>query len=90
MSAAPPQSMGHPTGYGWTNAEMFMVWLKHSRTQQNIHGLQVRILDHHHSHKTQEAIKGAHAHGITLITFPPPISHKMWPLNRTSFKAPLP
>ena len=35
----------------------------------------MRILDRHHSHKTLEAINGAHAHGITL---PPHISHKMW------------
>ena len=26
--------MGYATGYGWTNAEMFVLWLKHSRTQQ--------------------------------------------------------
>ena len=29
MNAAPPQSMGYATGYGWTNAVMFVRWLKH-------------------------------------------------------------
>ena len=34
MSAAPTHSIGYATGYGWTNAEMFVLWLKHSRIQQ--------------------------------------------------------
>ena len=28
-SAAHPQSMGYATGYGWMNAEMFVLYLKH-------------------------------------------------------------
>ena len=45
---------------------------EHNKT---IHGLRVKILHRHHSHKTLEAMNGAHAPGITLITLPPHISH---------------
>ena len=59
-------------------------WNIHEHNK-SIHGLRVPILDGHHSHITQEAINGACAHGITLITLPPHITHKMWPLDRTWF-----
>ena len=45
---------------------------------KSIHGVRVTILVGHHSHKTLEAIKGVHAHGITLITLVPHITHKMY------------
>ena len=64
-------------------------WNIHEHNK-NIQGLWVRILDRHHSHTTLEAINGARAHDITLLTLSPHISHKMWPLDIIYFKAPLP
>ena len=29
MGVAPPQSKDYATGNGWTNAEIFVLWLKH-------------------------------------------------------------
>ena len=58
MGAAPPQSRGHATGNGWTNADMFVLWLKHftNTTKTSMDNKQVIILDGHQSHKTLEAI----------------------------------
>ena len=89
MGAAAPQTKGYATGTGWTNAEIFVLWLKHftNTTKASMDNKQVIILDGHHSHKTLEAINYARAHGITLITLPPHSTHKMQPLDITFFKA---
>ena len=51
MGAAPPQSNGYASGNGWTNAEIFVLWLKHftNTTKAPMDNKQVIILDGHHS-----------------------------------------
>ena len=68
-----PQSVGHPSARGWTNAGLFLKWMEHfvlytNASTQNRH---VIVLDGHHSHKTLDAVNYARAHGIGLITLPP-------------------
>ena len=70
--AAHPQSMGYATSYKWTNARYVCALVETFKHNKSIHGLRVRIVDRHHSHKTLEAINGAHAHvSVSVYRFVP-------------------
>ena len=86
---APPQSVGHASASGWTDAGLFLKWMEHfvlyiNASTQNRHLI---VLDEHHSHKTMDGVNYARAHGIELITLPPHCTHKMQPLDRCFFKS---
>ena len=86
---APPQSVGHASASGWTDAGLFLKWMKHvvlyiNASTQNRHLI---VLDEHHSHKTMDGVNYARAHRIELITLPPHCTHKMQPLYRCFFKS---
>ena len=89
MQGAPPQSAGHASASGWTDAGLFLKWMEHfvlyiNTSTQNRHLI---VLDEHHSHKTLDAVNYARAHGIELIALPPHCTHKMQPLDRCFFKS---
>ena len=85
---APIGAIGHCTESGWTDAESFLIWLKHftaiAKPAQD--GKHLIILDGQHSHKTFAAIKYARLNGIDLLTLPPHCTHKMQPLDKSFFK----
>ena len=89
MQGAPPQSVGHASASGWTDAGLFLKWMEHfvlytNASTQNRHLI---VLDGHHNHKTLDAVNYARSHGIELITLPPHCTHKMQPLDRCYFKS---
>ncbi|KAI0217601.1 hypothetical protein LSAT2_030642 [Lamellibrachia satsuma] len=89
MQGAPPQSVGHASASGWTDAGLFLKWMEHfvlytNASTQNRHLI---VLDGHHSHKTLDAVNYARVHGIELITLPPHCTHNMQPLDRCYFKS---
>ena len=81
--------MGAVSDSGWTDGEIFLVWLKHFKewTHNSADNPQLLTLDGHHSHKTLEAVTFAREHGIHMLTLQPHTTHKMQPLDRTVFKA---
>ena len=86
MQGAPPQSVGHASASGWTDAGLFLKWMEHFVLYTNA-STQNRHLDGHHSHNTLDAVNYARAHGIELITLPPHCTHKKQPLDRCYFKS---
>ena len=89
LTGAPPQSIGCKSDSGWTDASLFLDWLKHFASftccsKDNPH---VVILDGHHSHKTLAAVNFAREKGIHLLTLPPHSTHKLQPLDVTFFKS---
>ncbi|XP_046679250.1 MFS-type transporter clz9-like [Homalodisca vitripennis] len=88
---APPGTTFDMTENGWSNAEVFLNWLKTfvsfikpSKDKQCL-----IILDGHTSHtKNLEAIEYARDHGVILLSLPSHTSHRLQPLH-VSFFGPL-
>jgi len=89
LAGAPPQSIGSKSDSGWSDASLFLDWLKLFAvftccSKENPH---VVILDGHRSHKTLDAVNYAREHGIHLLTLPPHSTHKLQPLDVAFFKS---
>jgi len=89
MNGAPAGSLGLCSSSGWTDSNLFLVWLKHFAqfTKCSKEEPHILLLDGHHSHKTLDAVMYAREKGITMITFPPHCTHKLQPLDLSFFKA---
>lgn len=87
LKGAPPGSIGMAHVSGWSNAEIFLKYLKHfvEVTQPNINRKILIILDNHQSHISVNCLQLAKDSGIVLLTFPPHTSHKLQPLDRSVF-----
>lgn len=79
MKDAPPQAVGYASPNGWTDSDLFLMWLRHfaSFTNCSNENSNVILLDGHHSHKTLEAIEFCRENGIELPTLPPHSRHKL-------------
>lgn len=77
----------HCSKNGWTNAELFLVWLKHFvQNSKCIKGKPVLlVLDNHTSHISLEAYEFCRDHGIVMVSLPPHTSHRLQPLDVTFF-----
>ena len=89
MRGAPVDAIGGVSKSGWTDANLFITWLKHFQKIVNAsnENPKIIILDGHHSHKTLEAVTFCRANGIYLITLPPHCTHRMQPLDVNYFKS---
>ena len=83
----PPGALYHVTPSGWTNDEMFLLWLKHFAHYTNAQKDKsiLLILDNHCSHATLAAYNLCRENNITILSFPPHSSHRMQPLDVTFF-----
>ncbi|GFY52851.1 casein kinase I isoform alpha [Trichonephila inaurata madagascariensis] len=82
-----PGTVGTTHISGWSNAKIFVEFLKHfiSHVKCSVNQPVLLLLDNHESHVSIEAITLAKEHGIVMLTFPPHTSHKLQPLDRGVF-----
>ncbi|GFS72227.1 hypothetical protein TNCV_2442631 [Trichonephila clavipes] len=87
LKGAPPGTVGTAHISGWSNAKIFVEFLKHciSHVKCSVNQPVSLLLDNHESHVSIEAITLAKNHGIVMLTFPPHTSHKLQPLDRSVF-----
>lgn len=88
MNGAPPDSMMLCSDSGYSNSELFPVWLKHF--QKHVVSSEsnpvLLILDNHGSHISIESVLFCRQHSIHLLSIPPHCSHKIQPLDKIFFK----
>jgi hypothetical protein len=74
----PPCAIYHCPKSGWTNEDLFVVWLKNfaRHTRSSIENPVLLILDNHSSHCTLEAYKYCRENGIVVVSIPLHTSHK--------------
>ncbi|XP_026819222.1 uncharacterized protein LOC113557881 [Rhopalosiphum maidis] len=87
MDGAPSGSKGHCSTSGWTNGDLFLMWLqffvkivRHTPDKKVI-----LVLDYHESHKYYHALKFAVEKHITFASFVSHTTHKMQPLDKSDF-----
>lgn len=74
---------------GWINEELFVTWLKHfaAFTKPTQESPVLLILDNHSSHISLQAFNFCKEKHITMLSIPPPSSHRTQPLD-VSFYGP--
>lgn len=77
------------TKNGWSNEEVFMMWLKHfqAKVSSTIDNPVLLILDNHSSHISITIYEFCKNHGIVMLSIPPHTSHRLQPLDLTFFAA---
>lgn len=87
MDGAPPGSKGHCSSSGWTNGEIFLMWLQFfvENVRPTPDKKVVLVLDNHESHKYYPALKYAVENHIIFVSFAPHTTHKMQPLDKSVF-----
>lgn len=80
---APDNSLGRFTEKGWMTSEAFVEVLEHfkAHTRPSIENPVLLLLDNHSSHCSYEAMRFAKTNHISLLTFPPHLTHRMQPLD---------
>lgn len=72
---------------GWTNEELFVVWLRHF--QKHVKSTEdnpvLLICDNHQSHISLDTFEFCRENHITLLSIPPHTSHRLQPLDLTFF-----
>lgn len=87
LDNAPPGSKGYCSPSGWTNSEIFLIWLKffvevvRPTPDKKI----ILVLDNHESHKYYPALKYATDNHIIFVSFAPHTTHKIQPLDVSVF-----
>lgn len=83
----PPGALYECSKNGWTNDEIFLVWLKHFSDNCNSTAEKpvLLILDNHGSHITLAAFQYCRDNHIVMLSLPPHSSHRMQPLDVTFF-----
>lgn len=87
LNGAPLGSIGAANPSGWSNANLFLLFLEHftkhvrSSTERPV----LLLLDNHESHVSIPVIDLARKSGIIFMTLHPHTSHKMQPLDRGVF-----
>lgn len=87
---APEGSIIRSTRNGWTNTEMFMMWLQHFAhyVTPTKDSPVLLVLDNHSSHISMPAYDFCMNNYIHMLSLPPHTSHRMQPLD-VSFYGPL-
>lgn len=87
MDGAPPGSIGHCSASGWTNGDLFLMWLQFfvEIVRPTPDKKVILVLDNHESHKYYPALKYAVENHITFVSFAPHTTHKMQPLDKSVF-----
>lgn len=87
LDNAPPGSKGYCSSSGWTNGDIFLIWLKffvevvRPTPDKKI----ILVLDNHESHKYYPALKYATDNNIIFVSFAPHTTHKIQPLDVSVF-----
>ena len=74
---------------GWKTTELFLTYIKHfiRETRCSQRNKVLLMFDGHNSHtKSAELINLARNNGLILLSLPPHTSHKLQPLDKSSFK----
>ena len=88
MNGAPPGSMMLCSDSGYSNSDLFLIWLQHFQKYvvSSTSTPTLLILDNHSSHINIDAVLYCRQNDIHLLSLPPHSSHKMQPLDRCFFK----
>lgn len=88
MNGAPPNSLLLVSESGYTNAQLFVKWLRHFQhhAKATKEAPILLIIDNHSSHLTLESVMFCRQNYIHVLTIPPHSSHKLQPLDRCFFK----
>ena len=72
---------------GWMQEENFLLYVKHfaKHNRQNLDHAVLFTLDNHGFHLSIQVLNFCKANGITLLSFPLHIFHKLQPLDREVF-----
>lgn len=83
----PPGSIYACSKSGWTNEDLFIVWLKHfiKIIKASKENPVLLVIDNHTSHITLEAYSIFKENGIVVVSLPPHTSHKLQPLDVTVY-----
>ncbi|KAL4122703.1 hypothetical protein QTP88_014986 [Uroleucon formosanum] len=89
LDNAPPGSKGYCSSSGWTNGDIFLIWLEffvevrvgRTTPDKKI----ILVLDNHESHKYYPALKYATDNHIISVSFAPHTTHKIQPLDVSVF-----
>lgn len=83
----PPGAVYQCTKNGWSNEDIFLVWLQHfvSYTKPSTAEPVLLILDNHGSHINLPAYDFCKKNNIIMLSLPPHTSHRMQPLDVTFF-----
>lgn len=87
IDGAPPSSKEHCSASGWTNGDLFLMWLQFfvKIVRPTPVKKVILVLDNHESHKYYPALKYAVENHITFVSFAPHTTHKMQPLDKSVF-----
>lgn len=87
LKGAPLGSVGAANPSGWSNEEIFLLFIEHfiKHAQPSEENSHILILDNHESHYSPRVIARAKQVRLVIVTLPPHTSHKMQPLDRTVF-----
>lgn len=86
----PNEAIYHCSKNGWTNHDLFVIWLKHfvkfarPTSDEPI----LLVLDNHYSHVSLEAYLFCRENFISVLSIPPHTSHRMQPLD-VAFYSPI-
>jgi len=87
LDNAPPGSKGYCSSSGWTNGDIFLIWLEffvevvRPTPDKKI----ILVLDNHESHKYYPALKYATDNHIIFVSFALHTTHKIQPLDVSLF-----
>lgn len=86
----PAEAIYHCSKNGWTNEELFIIWLKHfvKFAKPSADEPVLLILDNHYSHSSYAAYMFCRENFIVVVSIPPHTSHRMQPLD-VAFYGPL-
>ena len=89
LTNAPIGTLGTCSENGWTNSDLFLVWLKHFvvHVKPTKEEPVLLILDNHASHISLQGLNYARDRGVIMLSLPPHCSHKIQPLDRAFFKS---
>lgn len=79
----PPNAIYHCSKNGWTNEELFLVWLNHfvDHSSPSVDKPVLLVLDNHGSHISLEAYEFCKIKNIVMVSLPPHTSHRTQPLD---------
>lgn len=83
----PPGAIYNCSVNGWTNENLFTIWLKHFNNYATPTKDEpaLLILDNHGSHITLDAYNFCRDNNITMLSLPPHSSHRLQPLDVVFF-----
>ncbi|KAK0131245.1 hypothetical protein N1851_034067 [Merluccius polli] len=87
IRGGPEGSIGTANGSGWMQEDDFVVYLRHfvHYTRPTDDNKILLLLDNHSSHVSIQAINFCRDHGVVMLSFPPPCTHHLQPLDKAVY-----